>query len=189
LALLWQHPQVRAELVELIDVLLERVAHLAPPMMVLPDVPLRIHARYTHDEVLAAFANEPLVRMPTWREGVRWERSTRADLLLFTSDKSRRGFSPTTRYRDYAISRELIHWESQSVTRADSPTGRRYQQHGAEGSHVLLFARATADERAFWFLGPARYVIHVRERPMAVTWKLDVPLPGDLLPVLAAAVA
>jgi hypothetical protein len=46
-----------------------------------------------------------------------------------------------------------------------------------------------ADERAFWFLGPATYVSHEGERPMAVTWQLDVPLPGDLFAQFAAAVA
>ena len=42
---------------------------------------------------------------------------------MFTLDKSSGSFSPTTRYRDYAITRNLIHWESQSITRADSATG------------------------------------------------------------------
>lgn len=189
IARLWEHPQLRVELVALCDVLVERLAHLAPAMAILPDVPLRVHARYTRQEILAAFADHVQLQMPAWREGVRWERAARADLLLFTIDKTRGAFSPTTRYRDYAISRELIHWESQSTTRADSPTGRRYQQHVTEGSHILLFARATSDDRGFWFLGPARYVSHVREQPMAVTWRLEEPLPGDLLPVLAAAVA
>ena len=79
----------------------------------------------------------------------------RADLFAFTLDKTTGQFSPTTRYRDYAISRDLIHWESQSATRADSETGRRYQQHEALGSSVMLFARLRSDDRAFWFLGPA----------------------------------
>lgn len=98
-------------------------------------------------------------------------------------------FSPTTRYRDHAISRDLIHWESQSVTRADSPTGRRYQAHAARGSHVVLFARLRRDDRAFWCLGPATYVSHEGEQPMAITWRLAHPLPGDLFASFAAAVA
>ena len=32
-----------------------------------------------------------------------------SDLFAFTLDKSVGGFSPTTRYRDYAINPELIH--------------------------------------------------------------------------------
>jgi hypothetical protein len=57
------------------------------------------------------------------------------------------------------------------------------------GSHILLFARLNTAERAFLFLGPARYVSHVGETPMAVTWRLRVPLPGDVFQAFAAAVA
>ncbi len=40
-------------------------------------------------------------------------RLTNRPLRDFTLDKSDGDFSPTTRYRDYAISPTLIHWESQ----------------------------------------------------------------------------
>jgi hypothetical protein len=53
----------------------------------------------------------------------------------------------------------------------------------------MLFARLRSDERAFWFLGPARYVKHESELPMAITWRVDHPLPGDLFAQFAAAVA
>jgi superfamily II DNA or RNA helicase/HKD family nuclease len=189
-ALLWQHPQVRAELLELIDVLADRIDHLhpalAPPHT---DVPLRIHARYTRIEILAAFRPEARAKVAPWQTGVMWLPDAKADLFAFTLDKTSGQFSPTTRYRDYAISPELIHWESQSVTRADSDTGRRYQEHASRGSSVMLFARERADDRAFWFLGPATYVQHEGERPMAITWRLAHALPGDLYATLAAAVA
>jgi nucleoside-diphosphate-sugar epimerase len=87
------------------------------------------------------------------------------------------------------VERAIVHWESQSVTRADSKTGRRYREHAGRGSHVLLFARLNTDERAFHFLGPARYVRHEGEQPMAITWKLEYRLPGDLYQAFAAAVA
>src|SRR3546814_1782960 len=79
-------------------------------------------------------------------------------LLAFTLDKTSGHFSPTTRYRDYAISPTLLHWESQSGTREESPTGQRYESHEANGSVVLPLARLTVDDRAFWLLGPAAYV-------------------------------
>ena len=75
-----------------------------------------------------------------------------ADLFAFTLDKTTGQFSPTTRYRDYAISRELIHWESQSSTRADSETGRRYQQHEALG--IIGHAVCQAPERRQGVLVP-----------------------------------
>jgi hypothetical protein len=45
------------------------------------------------------------------------------------------------------------------------------------------------DDRAFWFLGPATYRGHVGERPMAITWELAHPLPGDLCAAFTAVVA
>ena len=127
--------------------------------------------------------------MAPWQTGVYWAKDAGADLFAFTLDKTTGQFSPTTRYRDYAISRELIHWESQSTTRADSDTGQRYQKHEAQGTSIMLFARLRSDDRAFWFLGPASYVKHESELPMAVTWRLDHSLPGDLFAQFAAAVA
>jgi hypothetical protein len=187
--LLSDHPQVRAELVELFDVLSERIAHVSTPLELLPDTPLRVMARYTRLEILAAATSATGVATPAWREGVYYAKELPADLCAFTLDKTSGGFSPTTRYRDYAISRKLIHWESQSGIRAASPTGRRYQEHEARGSHILLFARNRSDERAFYFLGPATYVSHEGELPMAITWRLHYLLPGDLFASFAAAVA
>ncbi|MEO6878639.1 MAG: DUF3427 domain-containing protein, partial [Gemmatimonadaceae bacterium] len=188
-ALLWTHEQVRLELVELFELLLTRIEHLPISLAGLPDVPLSIRARYTRLEMLAAAQDTDRVRVRPWREGLFHDDQLRSDFLAFTLDKTSGQFSPTTRYRDYAISRELIHWESQSTTRAESPTGRRFQQHAANGGHVLLFARLNTEERAFVFLGPATYVSHVGEAPMAITWRLAHPLPGDLFQKFAAAVA
>jgi hypothetical protein len=186
---LWQHPQIRHEASLLLDALRDRITHLPTALASRPDVPLTIHARYTRIEVLAAFGIGAGAKVAPWQTGVYWADDARADLLAFTLDKTSGHFSPTTRYRDYAISRELVHWESQSVTRAESATGRRYQRHAAEGSSVLLFARERQSDRAFYFLGPATYVRHEGELPMAVTWRLDHPLPGDLFASFAAAVA
>ncbi len=187
--LLWAHPQVRFEVIEVLKVLKERIGHLHSPLRTHPDVPLQVHARYSRLEILAAFGIGEGAKVAPWQTGVYWVEQARADLLAFTLDKTGGQFSPTTRYRDYAISRDLIHWESQSVTRADSDTGRRYQRHAASGSSIQLFARLRSDDRAFWFLGPASYVKHESELPMAVTWRLEQPLPGDLFATFAAAVA
>ena len=185
-ALLWAHPPVRSELGGLFDVLADRISHVAIALEKPREVPLSVHARYTRHEILAACGVGPRLKTPEWREGVRFIEDIPADLFAFTLDKTSGQFSPTTRYRDFAINRELIHWESQSTVRAGSPTGRRYQEHVARGSHVLLFARLSADDRAFYFLGPATYVSHQGEFPMAVTWRLEHPLPGDLFAAFAA---
>ncbi len=187
--IVWAHPQLRAELLDILEVLAGRIDHVGLPLPTHPDVPLIVHARYTRIEILAAFNVGEGARVAPWQTGVYWAPESQADLFAFTLDKTTGQFSPTTRYRDYAISPELIHWESQSVTRADSETGRRYQQHASTGSSVMLFARRRSDERAFYFLGPATYVKHESELPMAITWRLQHPLPGDLFAAFAAATA
>ena len=187
--LLWSHPQVRAELAQLLVELDERVDHLHGNLPMHPDVPLQVHARYSRIEIMAAFGIGDRARVAPWQTGVYEVRDAGADLLAFTLDKSSGSFSPTTRYRDYAISPRLIHWESQSITRADSETGLRYRNHERDRRSIMLFTRLRADDRAFWFLGPAAYRGHVGEKPMAITWELHTPLPGDLYQSFAAAVA
>lgn len=188
-ALLWRHPQVRAELLELLEALADRIEHVTVPLPERAEVPLQVHARYTRIEMLAAFGIGKGAKVAPWQTGVYWAKRAKADLLAFTLDKTKGQFSPTTRYRDYATSRELIHWESQSATRASSDTGLRYQQHEQRGSDVMLFARLRTDERSFHFLGPATYAGHESDRPMGITWRLRHPLPGDLFASFAAAVA
>jgi superfamily II DNA or RNA helicase/HKD family nuclease len=187
--LVWAHPQVLAELQDLFAVLEERVDHIHDPLETHPDSPLQIHARYSRLEILAAMGVGTGAKIAAWQSGVYEAKAANAELLAFTLDKSSGAFSPTTRYRDYAISRTLIHWESQSTTRADSPTGLRYRNHARDGRAILLFTRLRADDRAFWFLGPATYRGHAGEKPMAITWELHTPLPGDLYAQFAAAVA
>jgi superfamily II DNA or RNA helicase len=184
----WAHPQVRAELREILELLRERVPYLDHPLE-LPEVPLALHSRYTRAEILAAFGVGQGARPATWQTGVWWEPQSKTDLFAFTLDKSVGGFSPTTRYRDYAISPELIHWESQSATAADSTTGLRYIRQRQAGTNVVLFARLRTTDRAFWCLGPASYVSHEGDRPIAFVWKLQRRLPAELYTSFAAAVA
>lgn len=185
---IWNAPQVRAEVIELLDLLVSRIHHLTPDIMV-ESVPIRAHARYTRLEILAAFGVGSGARPLNWQSGVLHVPDERADLFAFTLDKSSGGFSPTTRYRDYAISRSRIHWESQSVTSVASETGQRYINHERNGSKIVLFARLHSNDRAFWCLGPARYQSHEGERPIAFVWELDIPLPAELYTAFAAAVA
>lgn len=214
LSLLWRHPQILIELSELFACLLQRTGHLGHRLSERADVPLQVHARYSRVEIQAAFGdvtpraaddagNQPAaesiransdleivrVEVPTWREDVKWMPRERCDVFLITLNKTEKRFSPTTRYRDYAISRDLLHWESQSGTTAASPTGRRYQSHLMQGSAVMIFARMDAEDRTFHFLGPATYVRHEGERPMQVTWRLAHALPGDLFLSYRAAIA
>jgi superfamily II DNA or RNA helicase/HKD family nuclease len=187
--LVWDHPQVCAEARELLSLLLMRRSHQHHPIPGRSDSPLLVHARYTRVEIQAALDDGCYCKPPPWREGVRWLPAANTDLAVVTLDKTKGQFSPTTRYRDYAIDTQHIHWESQSRTRAESPTGLRYREHQDRGSDMLLFARESIDESAFWFIGRGVYQGHDGDAPMSIIWKLEHPLPGDLFAAFAAAVA
>ena len=74
------------------------------------------------------------------REGTKFNPQMKSDLFFVTLEKSEERYSPTTMYKDYAISPVLFHWESQSFTTQASRTGQRYIRHRQQGSHILLFA-------------------------------------------------
>ncbi|MCG5434543.1 DUF3427 domain-containing protein [Mycobacterium sp. MYCO198283] len=168
-----------------------RLADLEPD---LAGVPLELHASYSREEILAALGWTAAGRAPsTMREGVAWCAEANADAFLITLNKSDKDYSPTTMYRDYALNSELFHWESQSTTSSTSPTGQRYINHRQRGSHVLLFVRqskSTALGTApYVFLGPADYVSHEGDKPMAITWRLHRPMPTEIYLASRAAVA
>ncbi|MDO5737369.1 MAG: DEAD/DEAH box helicase family protein, partial [Propionibacteriaceae bacterium] len=80
-------------------------------------LPLRAHARYQREEILSALDHASPSNLPgNFREGVLYVPSLNVDALLVTLNKSGKDRSPTTMYKDYAISEDLFHWESQSQT-------------------------------------------------------------------------
>jgi superfamily II DNA or RNA helicase len=159
----------------------------------LADVPLAVHARYSREEILAGLVVATRRKPSTFREGVVWCEELNTDAFFVTLKKSDTDYSPTTMYRDFALSPELFHWESQSMTSEASKTGQRYIHHRESGSHVLLFVRETKQyalgTSPYVFLGPADYVSHEGERPMAITWRLQRALPTEVFMVSGAAVA
>jgi superfamily II DNA or RNA helicase/HKD family nuclease len=191
--------EIADEMRQIIDIAFE-AAHrstydLGDVVPGLSDVPLALHATYSREEILAALGWTAEGRSPaTMREGVAWCPSVNADALLITLKKADTDYSPTTMYRDFALSPELFHWESQSTTSAASPTGQRYINHRQTGSHILLFVRESkksvyGDGAPYVFLGPANYVSHEGERPMAITWRLQRTMPAEVYLSSRAAVA
>lgn len=173
---LWSHEAIRFELAEVLDVLAAQTTTLVIEDRETAE-PLAVHARYTRDEVLTALGVATPERPPTVREGVVFAREANADVFFVTLRKSDKSFSPTTMYHDYAISPTEFHWESQSTTSVASPTGQRYIHHAERESRILLFARDVAEQRDFLYLGPAWYLRHTGDRPIAITWRLEQELP------------
>ena len=78
---------------------------------------------WLHLDILMKKTNQPLGK----------ELSTlkikKLDIFFITLNKSDKDFSPSTLYEDYAINERLFHWQTQSKTSIESPTGQRYINH------------------------------------------------------------
>jgi len=181
-------PQVRAEIRQVLEHGLAHAEHY-PLRLDGPhsDLPLTVHSAYNRSEILAALGVARVGgQMPgAFAQGVVWCESLQTDALLITLEKDEKDFSVNTRYKDYAMSPDLFHWESQATTSATSPTGLRYREHAERGTRILLFARRynktdLGKAQPWVLLGPAQYVSSEGSKPISVVWRLQHPLPADI---------
>jgi len=79
------------------------------------------------------------------------------------------------------VSPQLFHWETQSAASVTRPSGRRYLEGAtaAEPWHFYLFVRPDP-EAAYAFLGRVHYQSHSGDRPIAIIWRLEHPMPAAL---------
>ena len=177
---------LRREIIDLLEILADRIRAVSQPLDPSGDVPLASHATYTLGEIVAAHTptgEQGALVLP--QGGVLWDKPTRTDLLFVTLEKSDADYSPTTRYADYPISPTRFHWESQNSASPDTPAGRRHIEQRTRGTNVILFVRerkrgGRGETLPYHCLGRARYRGHESERPMKVLWELERPMPGWL---------
>ncbi len=172
-------PVIQSELAELASVLESRVS-LADDMYPVAEWPLALHRHYRRREVVAAVGFvAPGEKGKIPQGGILKLEAEHRELLFVTLDKSASSFSPTTRYRDYAIGRSVFHWETQSSASVSRPSGRRYIESADNGWTFFLFVRANPDA-PYAFLGEVKYQSHKGDRPIAITWALERPMPAAL---------
>lgn len=136
--------------------------------------PLEINGSYKRNQIMAAMGNLKPVGN---QEGVMWVPDRKTDVLLVTLNKSPDHFADSVMYKDYAISADTIHWQSQNKTRPDSPTGQRYINQRQNGTHVLIFVRSSKNDQygraeSYRFVGPADFVRSDGSQPMNIVWRL-----------------
>jgi superfamily II DNA or RNA helicase len=153
--------------------------------------PLRLHAAYGTAEIKAAFGLANLNRSGPTGVGVIPVKEQKIYIHLVTFRKEERDFAPTTRYKDYLISRDLLHWESQAGTTQSSATGQNYINFSARGYKVLFFARLEKRENnetsPFIFLGPAADLVSYEgNRPISMIWRLKFQAPAELFELARA---
>lgn len=148
--------------------------------------PLTVHSTYSKEQIMAALGYYNEEKCPAFREGAKHFKEKQIDVFFTTLNKSEKDFSPSTMYEDYAINERLFHWQSQSTTTVQSPTGHRYIHHQENGNKVALFVREYKREHGytapFIFLGTCDYVSHTGEKPISFNWELREEMPPALVP-------
>ena len=175
-------PVMLAELIELLQWRYDQIDFVDEPMNIGFDCPLDVHCTYTARQILTALDDEKVM---AFREGVKWLPGKKTDVFFITLNKSDKDYSPTTMYNDYSINEELFHWQSQSTTSVESPTGQRYIHHKERGSKVILCVREFKNDMTgaapYTVLGECEFVKCEGNRPMNITWRLKRAIPAKYL--------
>jgi hypothetical protein len=178
LAQISRAPEIFAELGELGGVLQARGNLRFRPVPGLTHVPLCLHANYGIREILTAVGWMTAEQRAPFQAGVLALQNQKVELLFVTLDKSE-GFHDRIAYRDYAISPERFHWQSQNSAGPDTPVGRRYLESPGNGWSFQLFVRRSKGD-TYRTCGPVTIKKAEGERPISIEWKLGVLLPVHL---------
>ncbi|SHF78182.1 Superfamily II DNA or RNA helicase [Flavobacterium segetis] len=173
------------EIIEVLEILSDRVDFKEIDIKLPYDQPLKVHARYTRDQILAAFGDSSFDKKSSNREGVAFIENINSELLFVDLLKSEEDYSPTTMYDDYAISEILFHWQSQNQTRDDLGKGLTYINHQKLGKKILLFIREQSKNQfnntmGYVFIGEAKFIESEGSKPMSIKWELNEPIPNYL---------
>ncbi len=176
------------ELKEVIDIKIAQIDFIEKEIDLPYAQPLQLHARYTRDQILAAFGFSTFDEKSSNREGVAFKKDLNTEILFVNLIKSEENFSPTTMYDDYAITESIFHWQSQNKTRPDSGKGQSYINHEKLNKKILLFIREQSKDEfgntmGYVFIGDCSLMEHAGSQPMNITWALAEPIPSYLLGV------
>ena len=116
-----------------------------------------LHARYTRARCIAALGISAADDAPPVTGGTPLDADGRNVAFFVDLQKAERDYSPTTMYQDYAINRELFHWESQSTQTPSAPRSAIDRPPAARPERAPLRPRTKTVElgtQPVHFLGP-----------------------------------
>lgn len=173
------------EVIEVLEILIDNIDFKEIEIDLPYLQPLKVHSRYTRDQILAAFKLSTFEKKSPSREGVAENKELNTELLFINLIKSEEDFSPTTMYDDYAVNELLFHWQSQNSASPESGKGLSYIKHQENDKRILLFVREkNKDEfgntNGYVFIGEGKITDHYGSKPMSINWELNEPIPHYL---------
>lgn len=182
-----QNEVLKMEMIEVLEILISKVDFKELEIQLPFDQPLKLHARYTRDQILVAFKMSTFDRRSSSAigVGVAENKEINAEILFIDLIKSEEDFSPTTMYNDYAINEILFHWQSQNASRPDIGRGLSYIQHRENDKKILLFVREKSNDEfgntmGYVFIGEGNFQDYYGSKPMSINWELNEPMPHYL---------
>lgn len=171
------------EIIEVISLLDDKIDFVEKEISLPYPQPLKVHSRYTREQIFVAFGMSTFEDKSSNREGVAFIEELNTELLLITLNKSEEDYSPTTLYNDFAINEYIFHWQSQNSARPEIGRGKSYVEQQNIGKQILLFAREQNEDEygntmGYVFLGDARFVSNEGAKPMNIKWELSEPMPA-----------
>lgn len=176
-------PQLLSELEELAQILLSRTPLQYRSLPGLEDTPLGLHAAHGLREILTAVGYYTETNRTPHQSGVLSLPKRKTELLFVTLDKSE-WFNGSIAYHDYAISKELFHWQSQNSAGPHTTAGKRYIESGFNGWQFQLFVRANKGD-AYRACGPVTLEKWEGSQPLSIVWRLQTPLTARLFQVFS----
>ena len=182
---LGKNKTIVAEIIEVLEILIDKIAFSEYDIILPYSQPLKLHARYTRDQILVAFKFSTFEKKSSNREGVAENNELKTELLFINLIKSEENFSPTTMYDDYAVTDVLFHWQSQNAARPEIGRGLSYIQHEVNDKKILLFVRERskdefANTMGYVFIGEGNFKDYYGSKPMSINWELSEPMPHYL---------
>ncbi|NLU38100.1 MAG: DUF3427 domain-containing protein [Bacteroidales bacterium] len=173
------------EIIEVIEILIDKIDYLETEISLPYTQPLKLHSRYTREQILSAFGFNTFDKKSEIREGVAYSKEKNTELLFITLNKSTKDFSPTTLYEDFALSDKIFHWQTQNTVSPEKGKGLTYINHFKEKKRILLFVREKSEDEygnamASVFLGEAKIIEHYGSKPMSIKWELKETMPPYL---------
>lgn len=173
------------EIIEILELLIDLIDYNEIEISLPYQQPLKLHSRYTRDQILAAFRLSTFERKSPSREGIAESTELNTELLFINLIKSEENFSPSTMYDDYAINETLFHWQSQNSAGPNTIKGLSYINHQETKKKILLFIREKNKDEygntlGYVFVGEAFLREYYGAKPMNIKWELSEPMPHYL---------
>ena len=173
------------EIKEVLEILIENIDFKEIPILLPYEQPLKLHSRYTRDQILCAFKKSDFQNRYLSMEGTVENKKLNTELLFINLIKTEENFSPSTMYDDYAVNELLFHWQTQNSARPDLGKGLSYIKHKEQDKKILLFVREKAKNKfgnslGYVFIGEGNLKDFKGSKPMSINWELNEPMPHYL---------